>query len=256
MARTTAKSRNASHARAGQREFLLTSIDIFLHSQSVDQYGITVLNRLRDGSGRDDRVPEAFAAVAANDISKSISILSSCIDADQHKRMFLVQLEKEASFLRNVKGLLGAAEALNNFLDTEIQVRGEEPLSDAKDKLATEPLAEHIFVHGFVKEEIQKYFNYAVYLIKLRRDLATENRLRLGATQKSRTEKDAVTAALGWFSEAVTHIAKKPLYAKAAVIAEIALDVEEISVERIREAKRTRSRVWRLNHASEELHPI
>ena len=80
--------------------------------------------------------------------------------------------------------------------------------------------------------------------IDARKRISQETLLRIGATRKTR-DAAADTAAIGWIAEAVRRNCGRPNRAASADLAEVVLGCK-VSVERLREAERTRrERDWR-----------
>jgi hypothetical protein len=82
--------------------------------------------------------------------------------------------------------------------------------------------------------------------IQKRREVAKQTLLRWGTTRKTNDRgKAGITAAIGYIAEAVRYRCGQPHWRAVADLAEVVLKCGEVSVERVREAERTRHRRWR-----------
>ena len=63
-----------------------------------------------------------------------------------------------------------------------------------------------------------------------------------GVNRKSHTKEAAETAAIGWLAEQVDDVFGKPCARHVAVLAEVALNIDEVSEDRVREALKSRRR--------------
>ena len=63
-----------------------------------------------------------------------------------------------------------------------------------------------------------------------------------GVNRKSHTKEAAETAAIGWLAEQVEDVFGKPCARQVAVLAEVALNIDEVTEDRVREALKSRRR--------------
>jgi hypothetical protein len=242
--------RNASVIRADQRNWLQRSIEKYRATQNIDEHAEAVLNRLAKAAAGDDdeRVSssetpyydtaEAFTSITGYDDHRASAILASCIQCEQERQTFLVRILKEKSIIKQCDEWMKAVASLGRFLKDETKVQG---LDDYLHPIVSaDKLTALIFIGAEDKARIQTALGNLNSLIGNRRQIAIETPRRLGATQKAKTMKNAETAALGLLAHSVAKITGSPQYAYTIAIAKAALSMPEITVERMREAYRTR----------------
>jgi len=197
----------------------------------LDPKAAAVLDRL----AVDERAAGAFAELDLNEAGAA-KILTACIQAEELRRTFqdhidlhtkseggkggwLVRLSKAVAELRRFVGQL--------------------------DRPPDDRLSASLRYDPSIIEEMKRGLYYIDDAIKARRTIAKETIPRLGATRKSvDSGKAAETAAIGWLAEGVRRCCGRPHRRAAADLAEVVLGCE-VTIDRIREADRTRQRDWR-----------
>jgi hypothetical protein len=79
-------------------------------------------------------------------------------------------------------------------------------------------------------------------LIEERQQSTDRAMLRFGVNRKAHTKEAAETAAIGWLAEQVENIFGKPFARQVAVLAEVALNIDEVTEDRVREVLKSRRR--------------
>ena len=197
----------------------------------LDPKAAAVLDRL----AVDERAAGAFAELDLNEAGAA-KILTACIQAEELRRTFqdhidlhtkseggkggwLVRLSKAVAELRRFVGQL--------------------------DRPPDDRLSASLRYDPSIIEEMKRGLYYIDDAIKARRTIAKETIPRLGATRKSvDSGKAAETAAIGCLAEGVRRCCGRPHRRAAADLAEVVLGCE-VTIDRIREADRTRQRDWR-----------
>jgi len=197
----------------------------------LDPKAAAVLDRL----AVDERAAGAFAELDLNEAGAA-KILTACIQAEELRRTFqdhidlhtkseggkggwLVRLSKAVAELRRFVGQL--------------------------DRPPDDRLSASLRYDPSIIEEMKRGLYYIDDAIKARRTIAKETIPRLGATRKSvDSGKAAETAAIGCLAEGVRRCCGRPHRRAATDLAEVVLGCE-VTIDRIREADRTRQRDWR-----------
>jgi hypothetical protein len=203
------------------------------HGDHLDPKAIAVLDRLT----ADSEAACAFGKLNV-DGRAAASILTACIEADVLARTF------------------------NDRIEIEGKMLGESGKGGQLDKLDKAVADLRSFINEFDCEPADRLSAFVRYdpadtaamrrglylladAIAVRRRIAKETRLRMGATRKMVDGgKAAETAAIGWIAEGVQRCCGRPYRRAAADLAAATLCCE-VSEERLREAARTRRRDWR-----------
>ena len=199
----------------------------------LDPEAAAVLDRLAG----DECAAEAFAELGLNEAG-ACKILTICIEADELRRTFDRHIRRQTTMLSGhrrdgrLDRLSKAVAELRRFVN-ELDSQPDDRLSSS---LRYDPS---------MIEEMKRGLYYIDDAIKARRTIAKETIPRLGATRKSvDSGKAAETAAIGCLAEGVRRCCGRPHRRAAADLAEVVLGCE-VTIDRIREADRTRQRDWR-----------
>jgi hypothetical protein len=189
-----------------------------------------VLDRL----SRDDRAAAAFAELDLDEAGAR-KILTACIEADELHRNFEGHISTMLDELRKDGRLDRLSKAI-----ADLQCFAKELNRQPDDRLSAS-----LIYDLFTISEM----NHGLYClnnaIEARRRIAKETVQRLGATRKKLNDgKAAETAAIGWLAEGVRRCCGRAHFRAAADLAEATLG-GEITIDRVREAWRTRQREWR-----------
>lgn len=199
----------------------------------LDPEAVAVLDRL----AADRRAVCAFVKFNV-DGHAAAKILTACVEADLLVRTFNDRNEIEGTMLGE-HGKGGRLEKLGKAV-ADLRSFADEIDCEPADRLS-----------AFVRYDPADIaaMKRGLYLladaIAARRRIAKETKLRLGTTRK-RTDrgKAAETAGIGWIAEGVRRCCGRPHLSAAADLAEATLGCE-VSIDRLREAERTRQREWR-----------
>jgi hypothetical protein len=189
-----------------------------------DEHGRRVLNRI----AADCRAHDALNAIAKTS-DKIWKLISLCMYAELLARKFPKLLAEERGMVERLRRHQQSVEDLRQFLDQAIRWH-EDPIVDWLAIPEQESAAYRDALTGIAA------------LIELRQRTAEETVLRLGATRKSTSKSAAETAAIGWLADWVVHLTGKPFAQQVAFLAEVALDIGEVSEDRVRGALKARRR--------------
>ncbi len=186
-----------------------------------------VISRLEADSGS----VMAFEKLSTN-TGGLARIIVACIEADELLRTFRNQLNTETEMRKRLAALDSAAADLLSFVEETQRPRSDRLSALIQDDPQT--IADMIRGISLVRG-----------LIGSRNRLTIETPLRLGATRKTKDEAAAI-AAIGWLAEGVRRICGQPHTEATADLCQALLGYE-VSLDRVREAERTRrDREWRV----------
>ena len=189
----------------------------------MNQLRRVVLTRLKD----DLRIPETITKIART-LSDRKMLLSACFDAEHLKRTFSKRVAEERRMPERQRTLIKQVRELRQFVDEIVH--------------PADPLESWFILPDGMKTAEQDALGEIEEWIERRSETAVTNLRRLGATRKSAPKNKTAgeNVAIGLIADAVHVIAGKPLTQHAKVLAEAALGLDELSEERVREARRSR----------------
>jgi hypothetical protein len=198
------------------------------HVANFDKHGRRVFDRLKG----DPRVRATLAAITQNDGAVG-ALLMACVEADLLMRTFNERVARERKTPERLNRLKQGIADLRQFL-TEFS-------------RPTDPLEAWAVLSDAEILKYQAALDEMELIVETRRFIAPQTVLRFGATRKSsKTNKQAAeTAAIAWIADAVKHVAGRPLTLHAAILAEAALGVCDITIDRTRKALKTRARLMK-----------
>lgn len=183
-------------------------------------------------------------------------IMDCCVHAKMQLETFHTLLAKERKTIERLQRHRQSVEDLRRFINEATEPH-EHPMVDwmwLEDKTNPIEVAEMNRLAsemGWAPPSIayQKGADYYLdalnriaVLIDERQQSTDRAMLRFGVNRKSRTKEAAETAAIGWLAEQVEDIFGKPFARQVAVLAEVALNIAEVSEDRVREALKSRRR--------------
>jgi hypothetical protein len=189
-----------------------------------DEHGRRVLNRI----GADPRAHEALNA-SGKTRDKIWKLISLCIYAELVAREFPKLLTEERGMVERLDRHQRSVEDLKQFLDQAVMWRKN-------------PIVDWLAIPEQENVANRDALNRIAALTDLRRRTVDDVVLRLGATRKSASKSAAETAAIGWLADWVAHLTGKPFAQQVAILAEVALDIGEVSEDRVRGALKARRR--------------
>ena len=201
--------------------------------EHLDRYAVTVLDRL----GADNRAIEAFATFEISPKAAE-SIVLACIEAESLARTFEATMKAENEMLGS-GGKIGRLDRLDKAV-RDLRQFFDELTRKPPDRLAATVSHSDEDV-GAAKQGLYLLEN----AISARRQVAQETVLRLGGTRKKKDRgKAGATAAIGWIAEGVERRCGRPYLNATADLAAVVLRCE-VSLDRVRAARKTRQRAWR-----------
>ena len=223
-------------AKAGANSNCLKDALAAFRAAAGDDLGpkaAAVLDRLAG----DDRAAGAFAELDLNE-ADAAGILTACIQAEELRRTFKHHTDPRTTML----GKGGKDGRLDQLSKAVAQLRrfvGE------LDRPPGDRLSASLRYDPSVITEMKRGLYYIDDAINARRTIAKETTRRLGATRKNvDAGKAGETAAIGWLAKGVRRCCGSPFDRAAADLAEVILGCE-VTIDRIRQAYRTRRRDWR-----------
>jgi hypothetical protein len=190
-----------------------------------DEHGRRVLQRI----AADTRAHDAL-----NTISKTRGIIwkvvSCCVHAELLARRFPKLLAEEREMVERLRRHQQSVEDLRQFLNQAIRWHED-------------PIVDWITIPEQESAVYRNALTGIAALIDLRQRTVEDVVLRLGATRKSANKSAAETAAIGWLADWVVHLTGKPFAQQVAVLAAVALDIDEVSEDRVRAALKARIRL-------------
>jgi hypothetical protein len=198
---------------------------------SLDRAAEAVLDRLSS----DDRAAAAFAAFGLDE-NGARRILTGCIEADELRRTF----EEDIGAMLREQRKDGRLDRLSKAVE-ELRLFAEE-----LNRRPANRLSAFVTDDPSVIADVKRGLYHLADAIDTRRRIAKETIRRLGATRKNvDAGKAAETAAIGWLADGVRRCCGRPFFKATADLAEVIFS-GEITIDRVREASRTRQREWRV----------
>ena len=194
----------------------------------LEKHGQRVLDRLKNNA----RACAAIKAIVKNP-GDGADLLGACVDAEILARTFNKRVAEERRTIKQMDDLEKHIGELQGFA--------------AKVTRPADSMAAWFVVPDDEIALVREGLDQLAMWVRVRRKIVTDNLTRWGATRKSApTNKVAAeNAAIGWIADVVQDIAGKPLTQHATALAEAALDICNLSDERVREARRARQKLVR-----------
>jgi hypothetical protein len=215
------------------------AINAYCANHSLDEAARGLLDRLADG----DDAATAFRRLQLRDQRDEMAILTTCIQADQLFRTFPRRIKKaeKTLALAQVERLDRAVATLREFVEELV----------AKEKAPPEFDWLSAVIPSDDTAAMKKGLYFIAQRIKQDRRVAKEELLRFGVTRKKGRSSSKIAllakqnAASGFLAEGVRRVTGKAHLGAVRKIAEVILDTEELSEDRVRNAARLRDREWR-----------
>ena len=196
------------------------------------------LRRLLERLAVDPGASDAFCRLGLKSDWARHAIVVSCLDAHILARDFGAVVAAEKRMKTSLRLLEKSVAALKSFVEIEVVKTPEELSRQFRGGLQVRTL------FAFEDVEAMRRGLGAIELaMKYRRRTAEETILRWGTTKKT-AGPAGITAAVGYFGEAVRNVCGRAHEAAAAELVSAVLEVET-SVDRLHSAERTRRRPWR-----------
>ena len=171
-----------------------------------------VLRRLADS----ERAHDAIISIADN--ARDIwELLDVCVYAEYTMRTFHNALHQTREIVERLPKYRESVETLREFVG-DVSEEERKSLCDALNHIGT--------------------------LIEDRQQTAQEDMLNLGVTRKSRAQTAAEISAIGLLAELVNSAFEKPFAPQVTILAEVALGIDEVTIERVRHALKMRAKKW------------
>jgi hypothetical protein len=195
---------------------------------SLDRWALDVLVRLTDSS----EAAVAFKRLRLKVRRDEAAILKACIEADQLARKLPEQIAKAKSILAQADALGKAVAELRGY----VGALTEPPTSDL--------LSARILEEPDNIAAMKRGLSLIASRIKADQLVANETMLRLGVVRKN-DEAAIQNAAIKWLADGVCRITKQPNRPIVASLANVVLNTDKVTEDRVRKATDFRQREWR-----------
>jgi hypothetical protein len=194
---------------------------------NAEPHGLRVLERLKE----DPRACEAMDAICGGDSAANRALLFTCMAAELLARTFNRRVSEERRTKERIRRLRTQLGELRAFCDE---------LEQPPDLVQA-----YVAISEQQKTAVRNSLLLFEGIIAAREETVERNLLLWSITRKSGSanREAAELAAIGWIAAQVHHTAGQPMAKEVAVLAEAALGIRDVSVDRVHRGFKNTERV-------------